>query len=464
MGGKIGNNFLTFFNTVIITRYLGPEFYGKYTFIIAIVSMVVIFWNFGLGVLLTRDVSRDPEKIESYIDGVFTIKSAMALIAISVLMFVIYNLDYDQNIVKCVLLFSIATYFTSISAIFESVFSAFRRMEFSSLLSFLRPIFLFIALSIIVKMSWGLKGIFYGQLTASFLVLIVSYSIMRKYAKPKISFDLQLIRDLAKKGFPFLLISIVHIILFKIDHIMISAMVGDKELGLYGAAYTILEIIITFFPMLIVMSAYPVLSNLYKNDKQEMSNIFHVLFKNLMLIGIPASCGILYLGKEIIIFTYGKEYLEAGIFLSILGCSIWLYFISLLMAWTLTAMNKQNLVLFLNVILMIMNIVTNIYAIKKYGAIGAAVTTGICTFSGVIALCYILIKEKMKLIKIKELSKIIFSSVVMVLSIFLMKNNFKISNATISLFAIIIISIIVYFGMVYMFKLIRKNEIKFLLK
>jgi len=464
MGGNLGNYLLTFFNTVIITRYLGPQNYGKYTFVLSIVTMVVVLWNFGLGVLLTRDVSREPAKVNQYVSGVIAIKNSLALVTIIIMVALLRYLNYDFLIMKSVLIFSLATYFTCMSAIFESVFSAFRRMEFNSLLSLLRPVFLFIALSIIVTMSGDIVDIFFCQLIASFLVFIVSFIFVKKFAQPRLSFDIRLIFVLIKNGFPFLMISVVHIVLFKIDHIMISTIVGDEALGLYGAAYTLLEIIITFFPMLIVTSAYPVLSDLYKNDKHSMLKIFHVLFKNLLVIGIPASCGIVLLGREIIVVIYGNEYLEAGRLLSILGCSIWVSFISLLMAWTLTAMDKQHLVLITNLLFMIVNITTNLYAIRVFGASGAAVTTCICSLGGFIVLFFFLVKEKMSFLKLTEFLKTISSSLVMVITILILKKNIFIINETINLFAIITISILVYFMIAYSLNLIRKSEIKILLR
>lgn len=464
MAGMLGNNLLTFFNTVIITRYLGPHNYGKYTFVLSIVTIIVVIWNFGLGILLTRDVAREPDKADQYIGAITVIKSSIAIVTIIILLALLWFLNYDYQILKSVIVFSLATYFTTITAIYESVFSAYRRMEFNSLLSILRPVFLFIALNIIVTISGGVVDIFFCQLTASFLCFIAAFLLIKKFAKPIIISDFRFIFTLIKKGFPFLLISIVHIILYKIDHVMISSMVGDEALGLYGSAYTLLEIIITFFPMLIVTSAYPVIAELYKTDKKAMQEIFHVIFKNLLVVGVPASCGIILLGKEIILFVYGNEYIEAGRLLSILGCSIWLAFVSLLMSWTLTAMDKQKIVLLSNVFFMIINITSNLYAIKIFGATGAAVTTGICTFGGFIVLLYFLLKEKIYFLKWSEFFQISVSSLGMVATIIVIQNYFIITNNTINLFTIITSSILVYFGIAYPTQLIKMKEIKILLR
>ena len=466
MGGKLGNVFLSFFNTVIITRYLGPQNYGKYTFILSIVAIIVVLWDFGLNVLLTRDVAREPVIVNQYVGGAITIKSVFALVTAIILLITLWYLHYDALIMKSVFIFLVATYLMSISAVFNAVFSAFRRMEFNSLLSFLRPLLLFVALSIIVTMSGGIVSIFFCQLMASILIFITSFIFVKKFVQPKLLFDNRQLFVFVRKGFPFLMISVSHIILYKIDHVMISMMVGDKALGLYGSAYTLTDIIITFIPMLFVTSAYPVLSSLYKNDSGSLLELFHTIFKNLLLIGIPASCGIVLLGREIIVFTYGNEYFEAGRLLSILGCTIWLSFISLLLAWTLTAMDRQRLVLFNNFFFMIVNIATNFYAIHLYGASGAAVTTCICSLGGFFVLLFFLLKDKIPFLFLKweELFKILFSSFVMVAVIFIIKNNFIIINDTIKLFVIIAVSMIVYLGLAYFLNLIHKSNLEILMK
>ncbi len=464
MVGKIGNYVLTFFNTVLITRHLGPEIYGEYTLVLSILAMLVVLWNFGLGALLTRDVSREPEKAGHYVNGVMTIVTFIALVTTIILQVVMKQQGYDNHIITSVIIFALASYFTSITGIYEAVFSAFRRMEFNSALSLARPVFLFAALLIAVRMAPDVKIIFLCQFSASFLIFMMALFFVRKFTKPFFLLDFGFLLSLMKRGFTFLLISVVHIVLYRIDHLMLSSMKNNEALGYYGSATTLIDLVLTFFPVLIVSSAYPVLADLYRNDRQEMLKIFHVLYKYLLIIGIPASLGIFLLGDEIITVVYGVEFLQAGLLLSILGCIISFSFLSLLMAWTLTAMDRQKTVLLLNFVLMIINIITNIYAIKKFGAIGAASTTCFCSVCSFIYFSVILIREEMFFIRFNEFFKVMCCSSLMVILILYLKENSFITNNLIKLVIIIALSILIYGGSALLCRLIKKKEVQILLQ
>lgn len=464
MIGKSGNYLLTFFNTILITRHLGPKNYGEYTLVLSILGMLVVVWNFGLGALLTKDIAQEPEKVGQYVNGVVTISTSIALVSTVILWVVMRQQGYDNHIVASVIIFALASYFTSISGVFESVFSAFRRMEFNSALSIARPVFLFAALLIAVRMTPDVTIIFLCQLSASFLIFVMALFFVRRFTKPSFLFDFEFLFTLMKKGTTFLLISVVHIVLYRIDHLMLSSMIGNESLGFYGAATTLIDIVLTFFPVLIVSSAYPVLADLYKKDKEEMTRVFHVLYKYLMLIGIPASLGIFLLGDEIITVIYGVEFIEAGPLLSILGCITSLSFLSLLMAWALTAMDKQKIVLMLNFVLMIVNISANLYAIRIFGATGAAATTCFCSVCSFLFLSTMLAKEKLMFVKFSIFIRTICCAAIMVAFILFFKNNSFITNNLINLVTIVVLSIIIYGGSALLLRLINKGELKILLQ
>jgi len=238
---------------------------------------------------------------------------------------------------------------------------------------------------------------------------------------------------------------------------------GDVELGLYGSAYTIFEIILMFFPAIIMSASFPVLSKQYKNNIKEMKRLCNVLLKYFLFFGIPMSCGLVLLGDETIIALFSKEYKDAGLLLSILGFTVWICFLTYLTSWILTAIEKQSLVLISAVIAMIINIILNIYMIPLYGAKGAALTTLFCEFVQFVFM-FIMFKRSISIKYNVKLFRILIASTAMCITVMLTKNALIEFNVIVSLILIILVAVIIYLGISYVLKIIKIKELKLLIQ
>ena len=465
MSGNVIRRFISFFTVVIITRYLGPEQYGHYTFVISILAILSVFWNFGLGTLIVRDVARDSSKTKIYTGSIITINSILLVIAVCGLALFLTAFHYSEQIVVSALIFGFSSLFGTTTGTISAIFAAYKKMDVPAFLGVIGAVLLLIFIYYTTKESGGIVDIFLCYFLSSFFVFLISSIFFIKYfSLPVFTLDIYFLTGLMKKGLPFFMISAVNIILFRIDQVMLSKMVKSSELGMYGSAYTLFEVVLAFFPMLIMSSSFPVLSGLYKSDTKAMSNLYNSLLKYFLLFGVPISIGTMLLGHEIIITIYGSEYAEAGNILIILGSGIWVFFLSLLMSWTLTAMDKQRMVFIANFIAMILNVILNIFAIKMYGAYGAAGTTVLCE------VCQVAIYIPL-LLKITNIQNVITTSVKILLSsmamttfiLLIIKYGFQINNF-IGLFGIVIGSAIIYLGLSAIIKIFDKAEIKTLLK
>ena len=180
---------------------------------------------------------------------------------------------------------------------------------------------------------------------------------------------------MARRSLPFFLISTVNIFLFRIDHVMLARMVGSEAVGLYSAAYTVFEVIVSLFPMLVMSAAFPVLSRLYEEDQNAFENLYQLLLKYFVYLSLPLGTGLFFLGKYVALLLYGEAFAPAGTTLAILGVAVWVFFLSTLMSWVLTAANRQRLVLYGNLTALVTNVALNLYLIPAYEANGAAVAT-----------------------------------------------------------------------------------------
>ena len=210
-------------------------------------------------------------------------------------------------------------------------------------------------------------------------------------------------------------------------------------------------------------SAFPVLAEQYKKNIFKVKQLYNVLLKYFLFLSIPMSCGTFLLGKEITVLLYGQDYEGAGILMSVLGLAIFIFFLTCLISWTLTGIDKQNYVLLSNFVVMLMNILLNFLFIPKYGALAAAVTTLVC---GVIQLIImsVALSRTIPLRNEMNLAKIMLATIVMSGVIISIKNNVTLSNNFWNVILTVLLAIFTYNLVAIILGTIRRYELRLLFK
>lgn len=372
---------LGFGTSVVLARVLGPDSYGQYSFAIALVTLVAIFWNFGLNTIVTREIAADPTLTGKYIASATILKTILLAPVVLGVMLYLLSSDRHTGMLIPVLLFILSRYYLDIATVFGSAFSAHRRMGVPSILNTIRALVLFLGVIVVSLYGAGLVEVFSCYAISSAVVVIIGAFYVRSLC-PSIPWvaNIKTLLDLLVSSMPFFVISALSITLFKVDQLILAEFSTSRQVGLYGSAYTLFEVIISFFPMLVMSAVFPVLSNLHKTNPEKMKTLYLLLLKYFCIVGVPVSCGVALLAPSIMIVLFGQDYAEGGPVLQILGCAIIVFFLTNLMSWTLTAGGHQRLIMISTSIALVLNALLNYLLIPKYGAMAAAYTTLLCEF------------------------------------------------------------------------------------
>ena len=80
---------------IIVARYLGPEKYGLMNYVISIVTIFMIFSQFGFDLIEIREESKKPHLRDYIIGTVFYLRIALALITLLAIVIYVYKNDKD---------------------------------------------------------------------------------------------------------------------------------------------------------------------------------------------------------------------------------------------------------------------------------------------------------------------------------------------------------------------------------
>ena len=119
---------------LIISRRLGPDIFGGYSFLNAVIMTGVVVANFGLDTLMVREVSRDTLQGNRFLSSVLGFKVISSLVVMAALWALFKLLLDDQDMVRLLAVFSIVICLNSLSQSFWYYGDAFQKFQFHAVL------------------------------------------------------------------------------------------------------------------------------------------------------------------------------------------------------------------------------------------------------------------------------------------------------------------------------------------
>lgn len=423
---------LGFVAVAYLARVLGAEGFGKIGFAQAILAYFTLLVNLGLNTFGTREVARNREKINRYVNNILTIRLIASIVAFASLALFVHFIPKPIEVKKLILLFGI-TIFTFAFTI-DWLFQGIERMEFISISQIVRRLIYVGLIFLIIKSPQQLLKVPLIQACGAIAGITILFSIFAKNfgaVKPEFNFEfwIQILRQALPMGFSFFMVSIY----YNFDIIMLGFMKGEEVVGWYNAAYKIILIII-ILPSLIIKSFFPLLSQAY-GDNKKVSNVIRQYLKIMFSISIPFGFGGVVLAPLIINFIYGQAYNNATLSLQILSWNIVAVFISIAFAHPLLAWNKQNTYMKIIAGGAITNLLFNVLLIPKFGMEGASVATVLAEVA-VFSVAYFEMRKIVSIKALEYLTKPLFASVLMfgivsILKTYLFKNLFLLMSLAI---------------------------------
>jgi O-antigen/teichoic acid export membrane protein len=164
-------------------------------------------------------------------------------------------------------------------------------------------------------------------------------------------------------------------ILFKSDAIILGALRGDTELGLYNAAYKFIDALL-IIPSTLTIALFPLFSIYGAEARVNLLRVYHEGLRLLLIIALPISVGTLFVAYDLIGFLGGPDYLPGGaLALQILIWFLPFSYINGLTQYVLIAIDKQRSITGAVVAAAVVNLSLNIILIPFFGYQASAAIT-----------------------------------------------------------------------------------------
>lgn len=409
---KIVSTALALLAIGFITRYLGPEGFGKYTTALAFFALFMALADFGLNTVSAREISRKNADEKKIIGNVFTLRVSISLAMIIFGLGIVFFLPYEDDLKSAILLSLLAFFFSSSYTVLNGIFQKRLIMDRVALVEVLGKAIQFIFILGAVHWNLGLSAII-GAFVV-FMIFNASFLFWwsHRFVSFSFQFDFQFWKKFLQQSLPLGLATILTFFYFKFDAILLSFLKGTEAVGIFGAAYKIIENA-TFFPAMIAGLILPLLAKHIGNDMVKFKHIADAMAKTFLLIAIPLFIGGFILAEDIILLIGGEDFLASVFVLQILLFSLTFMFFGNFFNTLLIVNNKQKLLVKLLFVCVVSNLSLNFLLIPKYSYVGVAISSAFTELLVVFLTGFAVYKTQNYLFPFGKIFRILFSGMIM---------------------------------------------------
>ena len=371
----------------LAARLLGIDNFSKYVLILTFISFFYIISDWGLSTLTIRNVARRTEETNEYLKQTILLRIVFSLLSYFALLAVILLLRYPKDIVLLISIVGLSLFTNNILNSYNATFSAHEKMHIPAVIGMVfSTLFLFLGV-LILYLNLGLFVIMSLILFLGIINVVVTNKLIKKYYGYTLKFDLSLnytyFKKIIAQATPFAVLSILSIIYFRVDTIMLSKLQPLETVGLYNAAYKVIEFL-RFIPVCLLGAYFPMMSRHAKTSIEDLRKNYFKTTGILLAVIIPVVIICSLFATKIILLLFGSAYLPAASALRILIWAGFIMYLSAPIGNVLYNSNKIMLFVPFAVFNTLLNIILNFIFIPKYSYIGASYTTLVTEITGFI--------------------------------------------------------------------------------
>jgi len=378
MVGRVFQLVLTFITTMLVTRYLGPDEYGKITYVYSYIQLFLPLCTLGMNDIVVKELVDSRENNDAILGTMIGLRLISSLISMlcSIGLVTLFNSGSEYLWIGTLLSFSL---------LFQS-FDTILYFYQSRLLS--KTTGIVYAIAYLLTSIYRIAGIVLKQniyffafaMSLDFMMIAILLLLVYFKDRQKLRFSFPLAKDLLRKSGYYIFAGLLVVIYGKVtDTLLLGKMVSETAVGLYAAGTTLCNAW-PFVLTAVIDSFNPVIVDMHKTDKKLFKKKVRQLYALVFYIAIFAAIGITVFSGLAIKILYGEQFAQAAFPMRIYCWSTAFSYIGVSRTAWMQCEEKTRYEINISLFGAIVNIALNYALISKIGIIGAALAAVMTQF------------------------------------------------------------------------------------
>lgn len=375
IGGKVFGTLLSLATFAALLKYLEIDGFGALTKALTFASIFGVLVDLGLTLTATQMISEPGADETEILSNMLTLRFISAVLFLSLGAGLIFLFPYTMEVKIAGAISCLAFFFGSVSSVFVGAFQ--KRLSLTSAVvaeTANRFVVLIAALSLfaIPRSIVAAACIF---IVGGIFQLVITLIAVRRHMALTPKASLAIWKQIIGRSWPIALSIAFNLVYLKGDILFMSVFGRtDTEIGLYGAAYKVVDVVTTV-PIMFMGLMLPLLTFAWaKRDKQGFGEHLQRAFDALSLIAVPFAFGTFAVGGPVLALI-DADLIAAGPVLAILGVATGAVFYGSLFGHAVVAVQKQKPMIGGYFFVAVCATVGYVLFIPNYGILAAAWVT-----------------------------------------------------------------------------------------
>lgn len=359
---------------LVLTNYLGAASFGSFTIISAYLQFFGVMADLGLVLVTAQLLAERPNERERVFANLlaFRLTTAAALLVLAPLL--IWLFPYSPVVKQGVVILAVSFFLVALLQVFTGLFQKELAMARSLLAELAGRATLLTVALFAATQGRGVLFIVSGIVVSSAVNFGLATRLARPFVRLTLAYDPILWRLIWQRSWPIAAGVVLNLVYLKADTLILSLVRTEAEVGVYGAMYRVLEVLVTF-PTMFAGLLLPVLSAAWVRQELEAfrTTAQHAL-NALLLAAVPLVVGVGFTAARLAAL-FGPDFATAGFVLWLLVLSAAIIFVGTFFGHLIVAVNRQRSMLWAYGLTAAVSLIGYLILIPLYGALAAASLT-----------------------------------------------------------------------------------------
>lgn len=376
IGGKVASTITGIVIISLMTRTLGAEGFGAYAAANAFLQIFSLLMDVGINVTfpaLLGEHADDEAFQKRAFSAIFTLRllmSAAVLIVAAPLIALAWPFPWEIKF--AVIALSLSFVFPNLQQIMIGVQQQRLHLGFSSIAENVGRLVNIAGLLLAPVFGWGLIAQCWIISASSAIVFAINAWSSRRFLPLAWNWDPAFWLTTLKRSWPIGLSIALNLIYYKADTLVLQYYRPQAEVGWYGAAYRMLEVLISI-PFLYAGLLLPILSKAWRDRRlTDLSQLISRSLDVMILLTLPLVVGISRFGERTLIWISGPDFAEAGMLARVLVFAVASIYFNTVLSYAIVALQAQHKMLPLYAFTAVFTLSGYILLIPRFGALSAA--------------------------------------------------------------------------------------------
>lgn len=396
--------------TPYLSRVLGAEKIGIYSYTISIVTYFILFGSLGIAMYGKREIAfvqKDEEKRSKTFFEILILK--LITLTISMIIFYFSFCSHGKyQIYYTILLLEIVANIFDISWYFQGLEEFKKTVIRNTIIKVISAISIFI----FVKTQGDLAKYFFIYVLSTLLGNITLWMYLPKYIKRVKKIN---IKKHIKPTIMLFIPQIATQIYTVLDKTMIGTIITNKsEVGYYEQAQKMIKLLLTLATSFGTVMMPRIAATYAEGNKEKIKEYMKKSFSFILMLTFPLMLGMCSIAYKFVPIFYGKGFEKVAILICVISPIIILIGLSNVTGTQYLLPTKQQNKYTLSVVIgAVVNFILNLILIKVLKSIGASIATVIAELA-VTTTQFILVRDQIKFKEVVEIGyKYFLAAIVM---------------------------------------------------